>query len=282
MIKKTIYSTIVLFLIYTAIVSVADSPDYSQSQWQNNVMRAEEYLYGPQRDTVIVGSSLAYRLPASSPFFNLAFAGMGVLDGLEIIRVSENYPKTVLIETNIIRTLNKSFLTGLTGRPVMLIRRAVPMTREKHNPVSMFLYGLKSLKKHLVKQSVNSTAAPAITDNPEHDRNLRLHLDEEQEALDSNQVTGFMEALKGYVKLLGEHGTTVIFIDLPVDRELQETVRYKQIKNSYRSNFNTDDYRHISADAEFKFKTTDGIHLNEASAKDYLDFIVEKTSTKGR
>lgn len=271
MIKKTLYCTLLLLLIYLALVAVAGSPDYAQSQWQNNVMRAEAYLYGPKRDIAVVGSSLAYRLPKRADVYNLAFAGMGALDGLEIITVSGSYPKVVLIETNIVRERNDSFLGGL--KRALPIKRAIVMFREQYNPVSVFLYELKALKRHLTGQA----AAPAIIDETAgHDRNLQMHVEAAQVTLDARKLAEFMEALKGYVTKLQGQGTKVFFVELPMDRALGETPLHRQLAGSYATHFPTGDF--IVPEADFKAQTTDGIHLVEASAEGYLNYVLGKIS----
>ena len=78
MIKKTIIVFIVLFGVYTFIILLNPSISATQHQWQDNVVRAEKYIYD-ESDTInnlIVGSSLSLLIRNDSlrHFYNLAFA----------------------------------------------------------------------------------------------------------------------------------------------------------------------------------------------------------------
>ena len=69
-------------------------------QWQDNVNKAQQYVYEKSRDTVMVGTSLSSRIIADSiPMVtSLSFGGCSVEDGLMIILYKGYTPKFILIE----------------------------------------------------------------------------------------------------------------------------------------------------------------------------------------
>src|SRR5262249_27411771 len=82
---------------------------------------AAKYLNRGTHDTVLVGSSLTFRL--SEDYFqsddveNLALAGRSAATGLAIVAEAPT-PKLVLVEANILdRILDKSFISKLTVGP---------------------------------------------------------------------------------------------------------------------------------------------------------------------
>src|SRR5574344_159215 len=140
MIKKSLYSFIVLFLIHTLFVTIYPNLGFATNQWQDNIIKAQVYLYSDDIDTAMVGSSLSARiLKDSIPSVNsISFGGCSVEDGLSIILSKKQKPKYILVETNyFIRKGNPYLVKKLTTGLMPQIKKYIPCLREKNEPICL-------------------------------------------------------------------------------------------------------------------------------------------------
>ena len=86
MIKKAFLSVTILLLLYEIKLRTgSESMAWGQNQWQNNTIKAQEFLYGEKRDIVITGSSQSAKLDLSeldSSVINIAFRAGNAIDGM--------------------------------------------------------------------------------------------------------------------------------------------------------------------------------------------------------
>ena len=103
MIKKSILCFAVLFGLHLSIVLLNPTMGMATHQWQDNVIKAQQFIYAEESDTVMVGTSLSARIIRDSipTVRSVSFGGCAVEDGLKIILSKGNFPKYILAETNL-------------------------------------------------------------------------------------------------------------------------------------------------------------------------------------
>lgn len=138
LIRRSLVALLVIAVGYAALLPFTELPGFIRgSQWELNVMAAEQYVYEcPDAPVVVVGSSISYwlkDLPAD--WFNLALAGEGCLTGLDIIERSEARPQTVLVEINVAeRSPNAGLVDSLLMPGLRQAKQSTPALRERNEP----------------------------------------------------------------------------------------------------------------------------------------------------
>jgi hypothetical protein len=153
MIKKTIYYALSLFLAYTIMIWFKPDWDTSQHQWQDNLIKAQQYIYenNDSMQNVIAGSSLSTRLAMEKlPYmYNLSMGGQSIFDCLYIIAHKDILPKNVFIEMNFVfRKESNDFLSSFNSPVIMYSRKMIPSLRDENQPVGIagkFIFSLYSL-----------------------------------------------------------------------------------------------------------------------------------------
>ncbi len=144
MIKKSILTFLILFVIYSVVVTTKPSIGASQHQWQRNVIKAQKFLFN-ETDTiknVIVGSSLSSRLVVDNlpGFYNLSFDGLCIYDGLKIIRNKKALPQNVFIETNVLlRDESKDFTDALFSPILYFLTKHLIALRADKQPIGIMI-----------------------------------------------------------------------------------------------------------------------------------------------
>src|SRR4051812_48968235 len=127
------------------------------SEFERNVMRAEEFYYSPEPPRVVVaGSSISSRLLNLPPdWFNLAFSGGSVFTSLDIITRSDKVPAYVLIEVNVLTR-------GL--EPDIADRMAEPFLDRAHRTFPVLLESSKPT--HVLERAFDPTSCNGMTQPP--------------------------------------------------------------------------------------------------------------------
>ena len=283
MIKKTLIYFLVFFALYNAAVYLWE-PDITtgQSQNQGNIVSAENYIYnGKGKDIVIVGSSLAFRMKQDylpKNYYNLAFGGNSIYDGLEIIKRSGNVPKIVLVETNIfMRPGNAGFISSLFTPGLSEAKNTLPGMRTSNQPVNLLMNELQ----HLMAKNKQAAAAPQ-TDTVLYNKVLQNHLNEYERVPDIDTADMRVEALKNYLDYLKGLGVKVMFFEMPVDCELANTPLTRYLGKKLEYEFPPALYPRIPAPDCRKYTYNDGEHLSATSAMDYSGYLVKVTQKIGK
>src|SRR5690349_15530048 len=122
LVKHAAITLIALLAMYEAALRVT-APVVKQGadQFATNTIVLENYFDQSEvPNTVVVGSSLAERLPLASngQWINLSLAGGDPLTGLEIIATSRKLPKRVMVEINVAdKGDNPELLRKITNWP---------------------------------------------------------------------------------------------------------------------------------------------------------------------
>ena len=269
MIKKSFICCIVLFIIHTVIVVYEPSIGMATNQWQDNAIKAQQFMYAPNADTVMVGSSLSARIIRDSiPFVkSISFGGCAVEDGLKII-LSKNYtPKYVLVETNVVfKGGNQKLISETTEGIIPKLRSFIPSLREQYEPICIFI--------SLMKRSINLTPQGAMVNINLLNKSIN-RMKEGDEPLQQEKIQERLHEIKRLINAIESGGTQFIFFEMPVNEQLLHLKSYDQTRTVLQKEFPKDKYCYLPSDTA-KYLTTDGIHLDFDGAQRYSHYFREK------
>lgn len=283
MIKKTILVFVILFATYNCIVIFNPGISAPQQQWQDNVVKAEKYIYD-KSDTVsnvILGSSLARLMVMDSlpHYYNLAFAGQGILDGLEILNQTEKLPKNIFIETNTVFTeANKSFTDGLFDPLTFSIKKYCISLRSDKQPLA-FIYPSLQAAMHKGKNTEESKA-PATDQTDDNDlfnKMIKMQIEYYTWTPDSNIVNKQFLALTNYIRILKNRGANIVFFELPFNSKLVELPLARLIRNKFYEHFPAAQNNYITMPDCSNYVTSDGFHLKDDEAKVYTSYFKKES-----
>jgi hypothetical protein len=274
MIKRSLLVFLVLILGYTAFLRLAHVDwDTTQHLANGNRIKAERFVYGEEQPdaTVIVGSSLAYRIVLDSMpdgTTNLGFGGLSIYDGLQLISRSGRTPARVLVETNVLfREPDHVFLKALFEPGLYQLRGAAPLMREENQP-SGVLFGY--LKQRFLQGRDPATAngdtlaAPNAVMMDEHRANYA------QLPADSTQAR-FLAMLQHEVEALKARGIEVVFFEVPIEQELMDSKLAATSRNLIAGRFPGRTF--LRTPEHERWRTTDGLHLSKHEAKRYSGWL---------
>jgi hypothetical protein len=258
---------VALFVLYGFAIYGLKPPAVKmyQSQWDENVAKAQLLLFGEPRDAVIVGSSLSARfMPEAlgSCFYNVALAGGSVLSGLDLLAMTPWKPKLLLIESNEIqRTADPEF----EGRVNSPLARAARFFRVDFKPVNFLLSAIFSARS--TPQILHEKLMLRGPDPTQ----VALGLGVQQQSM-ANPLTGTalqdsLTKVRARVAELESAGIRVLFFEMPVDASLETLARSVQVREMVRQTFG--DARMLepwNKDDVMSVKTVDGIHLSYSNA----------------
>ena len=290
MIKKTILTALLLFILYTIFV-IQFAPKWwsaSQHQWQSNVIKAQNFLYDDS-DTiqnVIIGSSLSSRLITDSlpHTYNLSFGGQCIFDGLKILTHKSKIPRNIFIEMNyVLRPESKEFTKSLLSPILYYPRKLILSLREDKQPIAVLgfiqlvvLEKVKSaffpIQEYTKKEKVETKSNDS---NTLFSKMLSLQIkeysqDPDQKILDKSFIT-----LKDYIlKIENENkSANIVFFEMPINNKLEDLPKAKVIRETFYKYFPASKYKYISLPGSFERETTDGLHLNEDEAIKYTTYL---------
>lgn len=280
MIKKSILSLLVFFAIHTVVTWIFPSLGMATNQWQDNMVKAQRFLYAEDVDTVMVGTSLAARiLPDSIPsVHSVAFGGCAVEDGLRLILSKQRLPRCVLIETNLFfRDGNGELVEKTTKGVLPKIRRWIPSLREYNEPICL-LSGL------MIKSAgINPQAAVMTVDKKQLGESIKRHIADDK-PLSDTEIAQRMRTIMSLIRRLEQKGTIILFFEMPVNQELYHLKELEKTRQMVRVAFPNTRYTYLPDDTT-TYLTTDGLHLDYEGQGRYSHFIRQalfSIANKGR
>lgn len=274
MIRRSLLVFASLVLGYWAFLQVVKVDwDTTQHLANGNRIKAERFVYGEDAPdaTVIVGSSLAYRIALDSlppGTINLGFGGLSIYDGLQLISRSGRRPARVLVETNVLfREPDRAFLKALFEPGLYALRGAAPLMREENQP-SGVLFGY--LKQRFLQgrdpgaADGDTLASPNAVMMEEHRANYA------QLPADSTQAR-FLGMLQREVEDLEARGIEVIFFEVPIEQELMASKLAETSRNLIAERFPGRTF--LRTATHERWRTTDGLHLDRRDAKRFSGWL---------
>jgi hypothetical protein len=234
-----------------------------QDQFTTNIIRLENYFDGRAHgNTVVIGSSLAARIPESAlpaGWTNLSLAGDSALTGLEIVSSHNHLPKRVLIETNVLdRETNNDVVQKIKGFPRPFIRSVFWFERTAYAPVNIVVAEVEKSRK----------GANEAADNipPDFTGQLKMKQRSFAEPPSAELLAKNFATLKALVRQLKIRGTDVSFFEMPEDRSLMELQNFLVRRAMVRKFASEEGLCWNQIDRGEQWHTTDGEHLLSTDA----------------
>ena len=280
------------FLIVSVIKP--DAKGTAQYNWQSNLFAAEEFVWGEKAyDNIILGSSLSNRitpemLPADQDWYNLSLAGLGVFDGLELIRQSNNVPQNVYIEVNkIMREPSSVFHKAVFAKSKTLLRDHLSYSFESQKPIPLIekAFEDKVVRKTLGKMEHEFLKLPFFRQptkgglekqekaamNEDAFAQIKQKLVQQYGEIDEQKLSRHLTLLSKQVAELEDRGIRVVFFEIPIESSICNLKRSVSIRNGIKTAFSN---QYIEQPDCSTYQTTDGLHLNNKSAVRYVEFFI--------
>lgn len=271
----------VVILILYAVLIINHAPSWMnvpEHQWHRNMIKAENYLFDINADTVIIGSSLSNRINLSSfenSWYNLALDGQSIYDGLEIISSKTVLPRVLLIEINVLdRPKNGYFLETLLNPIKQSANQYIPIFNTTSRPSSW----LREYLEFQLVRPVLSVFKPRKSNHNKKQNEIRKHLID-QTTLAFNQTINDEDIL-AYCQLLRSRisdypkSTKVIFFEIPTNPALCDLPKPSQIRRAIMSEFPRVTF--IPSPPCDNFDTTDAVHLDLESGTRFANYLSQK------
>lgn len=257
MIKKSILCFAVLFGLHLLIVLLNPTMGMATHQWQDNVIKAQQFIYAEKSDTVMVGTSLSARIIRDSipTVKSVSFGGCAVEDGLKIILSKGDLPKYILAETNLFfLDGNAELVSKMTEGALPVLRRRIPSLREQYQPICLFASMMASAA------GINPQAGTTTVDMALLDESIEHHIKYDWQMPEA-QAERRMRDMKQLVEAFEAKGTRFLFFEMPVNERLLHLKRYDQTRALMQKTFPADRYTYLPFDTT-RYVTTDGEHLD--------------------
>ena len=234
------------------------------SQFDQNVMRAESYLYRTTRpEVVIAGSSISARFGRTPPgWYNLSFAGGGAFTALEVLtRAGGEPPAVVLIETNVLTVPTDEKLLGAVFTPGLVAARGRwPALREALEPAHVIV-------RALPRGAGRPTGVPLDETRFAEQRERRKR--ELLVRLSDAKLDAITAKMRRYVDALERRGVRVAFFEAPEYAWGDDLPLPTAIRARLRAAFPPDAYAWVPPVDPRDYATTDAVHLTPESAARY-------------
>jgi hypothetical protein len=243
------YAALVQFMPFTV--------EKGRNQDDTNMIRAQGYLAKPDAGTVLVGSSLTFRLPPpvlGPDIANLAIAGGSSTTGLTLIARSAEQPKLVLIEINLLaRGTDKTWVESLLRFPERQLRNGLRVFRAGYDPVNLTQRGIQAL---LHKKDEDLVPQPdAIRELIAGQRRTLSH------PVDAASLSHSLDETASLVSALEARGIRIGFFEMPMDASLMDLPGEKNLRLSVASRFPAGRFCWLKLSVPGGAHTIDGIHL---------------------
>lgn len=268
MIKKSLIAFAIFTAIHAIIIALQPTLGMPTHQWQDNIVKAQQFLYGDHTDTAMVGTSLSARIIGDSiPFVkSVAFGGCAVEDGLRLILSNPDKPKVVLLETNLFcRDGNDDMISKVSQGIIPTIRHIIPSLREQNEPICL-ISGLM-----IKAMGLNPQAAAATVDTTILRQNIERHLTEDT-SLPTDKLQERLQTITSLIKQLESEGTRFAFFEMPVNESLYHLKELEQTRQTVKQAFPNTQYTYLPNDTT-TYLTTDGLHLDLEGQQRYSHFF---------
>lgn len=282
MILRSFLAAAGLFLLYNVALqsSALRQRAVVQSQWQGNLLKAQEYpLAKLPRRNVIVGSSLAARLVMEGDFENLAFAGDGPLTGLELMVRDVSAPRVVLIESNLLlREVNQDVIASAYRPGFLKLRPMLPALEDRYQfaNLAVGMVGEGMVAKALeggrrLLRSPQSAGASAEDAGRLLQMNLAIQREKLGTAPDADFVQQCIARMKRAVAELQGRGVRCIFVEMPIDASLGGLLQPALVREQLAAAL--PELAWIRPEVGRSYRTVDGVHLPKDEAVAYAAYI---------
>lgn len=276
MIKKSLLCFSVLFCLHFLLVQLNPTLGMATHQWQENLIKAQSFLYADHADSAMVGTSLSARIIRDSipSVKSVSFGGCAVEDGLRIISSKRHLPHYVFVESNLLfMEGNKELVNKLTEGVIPKIKYWIPSLREQYEPIC--LLASLALKAGNVNPQAGAAAIDmnilnqSIKQQQEDDRKYQYEVSEER----LRTIKELMDSLEG-------KGVKFVFFEMPVNEQIYHLRKFAQTREKLAQEFPKANYRYLPSDTTH-YTTTDGEHLNFEEQQVFSHFFKKELTGDG-
>ena len=274
MIKKSLLCFSVLFCLHFLVVQLNPTLGMATHQWQENLIKAQSFLYADHADSAMVGTSLSARIIRDSipSVKSVSFGGCAVEDGLRIISSKRHLPQYVFVESNLLfMEGNKELVNKLTEGIIPKIKYWIPSLREQYEPIC--LLASLALKAGNVNPQAGAAAIDlnilnqSIKQQQVDDRKYQYEVSEER----LRTIKELMDSLEG-------KGVKFVFFEMPVNEQIYHLRKFAKTRERLAQEFPKDQYHYLPSDTTH-YTTTDGEHLSFEEQQVFSHFF-KKELTK--
>jgi hypothetical protein len=178
-----------------------------------------------------------------------------------------------MIETNHIeRGINRKIIEGVFQPGLMEARSALPALQEENRPLAVASITIQRLTRQLLPGVGTARPAQASTPSPgklSGPRGAMFEKHRESHAVPPEKAdfSSRLEELTTGIDLLAARGTRVVFFEMPVDAELCASPHLAAIREELGRIGSERDIPYLQVDDCAAYTTTDGHHLDKASAE---------------
>jgi hypothetical protein len=267
---KILAVTAVIIAIYQLVIPrLVPAGGNGHDQRQDNLIKAQRLIYHHVAPTtIVVGSSELDRLTLPADVYNLALSGGSALTGLEIVLRSDVQPRRVVVEISdaILREPDPAFLDSLFGVVDHPLRGAIPVLQDAYQPGVLI--------NHVAQTW--ATAHAVVADDhvrPElYEKLIAAQVKAHATAPDILTLERIVVALRRAVDALHTRGVEVVFVEPPEAPEVCASRESTAIRDAMHRSFS--DVRWLPDPDCASYQTTDGVHLDRASADRFATVLV--------
>jgi len=284
MIKKAILVSIILLLIYEVLLQTCViKTGITQNQRHSNTVIAEKFILNEtEGSAILVGSSIGARLnqeELGDKIFNLSLGGLGVFDGMELIRKLNRIPNQLLIEINVLkRGASEPFDSEFKYLEVKKISLKSKSFQSIYQPAGIVgeWFGYSVIGKIFYKLKLKLLSSDTFKKKEQKEsKNQFVKVDsliQEKlrksivETVDSLKIRNNILKLRNTIELIKPK--KIIFVQIPsgysVNHSLNNQFTIEELHKMVIKNTQIDFFIPDSLDL---YDTTDGVHLEFNSAK---------------
>jgi len=259
---KILAVTAAIIAIYQLVIPrLVPDGGRGHDQWQENLIKAQRLIYHHVTPTtIVVGSSELARLTLPGDVYNLSLSGGSALTGLEVVLRSDVQPRRVVVEISeaILRDPDAAFLDSLFGVINHPLRGAVPVLQDAYQPGVLI--------NHVAQTW--ATAHAVVADDhvrPElYQKLVAAQVEAHATAPDVLTLEHIVVGLRRAVDALHARGVEVVFVAPPQAPEVCASRESTAIRDAMHRSFS--DVRWVPDPDCASYQTTDGVHLDRASA----------------
>jgi|SRR5271157_3468089 len=266
-------------IVYLSVINLAGlKASLGETNYQANMIRLGDFFYGPNKDAVLVGSSIAGRiLPkyfenSGLEVANLGLDGAVLLTGLEII-AERGYPtRLLLLETETIDAVqgpnDQAVVEGLSNLSFRLARW-LPLLRASSRPSSIIYSKLKGWRDRSIDaEAVAGTKRQSIMLEPAKQRRG------EDQVLAKQKV-----AIINAIRTAKASAGCIALVHIPCKGPVEDSRPPSMVDEiAEQLALPTIDVARVMASRGISAQYSDGTHLIEPSARKVAQIIAERVS----
>jgi len=291
--------SVFLILVHTLIINLWDRSDpTAASQWGQNNIRTEKYLFGATSDDcVLLGSSMSagvdfksletsFKKTGDAPrLVNLALAGGSSMTGMQIVLMADFAPACVLVEANLAYKLeDEKHIDKYQNSLWFSLNRYIKNFRHENQPLNMLLTLLRQIRDS--NQVIASAPKSVIASEAASDSGVEKPIDPVRLQSIQARLEGLEQIEDEFIEIGAKHmfelaaqieakGTKVIFFEMPGEELVRSSHYYKVVQAQFEDTQSSATPRTLHRLNIKSVGTRDGIHLDEHS----LTLVPEKLLT---